>query len=150
MGISQRTVTGRIGRDAEVKQFGNSTSVEFSLAVSHYVGQGKGYNGGAYGTEWVRCVVWCKDVSEASKISGPLCKGADIAACGEWVMEVWTDKEGKARENFKLKLSRGGYDVTRPGSGDSEPAPRSNEAVRGTQQTPPRAPANNHDDVIPF
>jgi single-stranded DNA-binding protein len=137
-----------------MRNAGNSTMVEFSIAVGHYVGTGKGYNGGAYETEWVRGVIWAKDGSEAAKIAEPLRKGAEITACGEWNMEIWKDKEGATQTGYKLKLSRGGYEVQRPGSGDSEPRPqaqRNNAPVRGTQAPRATEPVPAFDDGgIPF
>ncbi len=151
--ICKLTATGRVGRDAEVKSVGNNSVVEFSIANSQYVGQGKGYNGGAYDTAWFKCAVWMKDASDAHKIAGDIRKGAEVSASGDYTLEVWKDNDGKTQQAYKLKLSRGDFKVSRPGSGDTAPsgnAQRSNAPVRGSQAPRASEPDPFDNNAIPF
>jgi single-strand DNA-binding protein len=85
--INSVTLTGRLTKDIEVKQVGETTIGKFDIAC--------GYSEKVKG-EWVKktsfltCKKW-----RVEKISQYLVKGQMVAVNGKIVQEQWTDKEGK-------------------------------------------------------
>ncbi len=67
-------ITGNLGRDAEVRQAGNSTVCGFSVAVK------SGFGDKAQ-TNWVSCSIWGKQAEGA--LPGYLKKGQQVAVTGE-------------------------------------------------------------------
>ncbi len=87
------TVEGRIGKDAETKQVGDSSVTSFSIASNFYAGKGKGdeYNGKTsdYGTQWVDVSVWG---ARGEGLREKARKGALVVAIGEMTTREYNGK----------------------------------------------------------
>lgn len=77
---------GRLGADAEEKEVGDSTVVEFNVAENVYMGKGKDAH-----TNWYRVGIWGK-YGEALKDS--LVKGKEVQIRGELVNRKYDKKDG--------------------------------------------------------
>jgi single-strand DNA-binding protein len=87
---NQLILTGNLGQDPEMSFTHNGTAVtKFSLGVN----QGK-----EKPTMWVNVETWRELAEDCNK---NLAKGAKVEITGRLVQDVWTDKEGKTRRNFK-------------------------------------------------
>jgi single-strand DNA-binding protein len=78
-------VTGRLSKDAEMKQVGSDQVLKLSVASSFYAGKGKGQpkkdgSPGDYGTTWVGVDVWGK---RGESLAGVCKKGATVLVRGE-------------------------------------------------------------------
>lgn len=127
------SLTGNLGRDAEVRTAGGSTVCGFSVAMTAGYGDKKQ-------TIWVDCSIWGKQAEGA--LPGYLKKGQQVAVSGELSTR---EHEGKTY----LQLRVGSIDLIgkREDGGSSEPA-SSRGAARPSQAS---APAHDeYDDDIPF
>ena len=127
------SLTGNLGRDAEVRTAGGSTVCGFSVAMTAGYGDKKQ-------TIWVDCSIWGKQAEGA--LPGYLKKGQQIAVSGELSTR---EHEGKTY----LQLRVGSIDLIgkRDEGGSSQSAP-SHSAQRSSQASAPAHDA--YDDDIPF
>ena len=128
-------LTGRIGRDPEVRYTAGGTPVANTrLAVSK---RRKGKDGERQDdTAWVTLVFWDK-LAELAAQYAP--KGTQIAIRGELQVRAYEDKTGAKRESTEVRV----HDLTLLGGGkerSEEPRHRPN----GDK------PAADFDDDIPF
>ena len=85
--INTITLTGRLTKDIEVKQVGETTIGKFDIASSY----SEKVNGQWEDkTNFFTCKKW-----RVEKISQYLTKGQQVAVNGKLRLESWTDKEGK-------------------------------------------------------
>lgn len=121
-------LTGRLGRDPEVRHTQGGTAVaNASLAVSKRRKEGEE-------TTWARLVFWDKLAELAGQY---LAKGSQIAVRGELQVREYQDKSGEKRSSTEIRV----HDLTFLGAkGDRSAA---------TASAAPAA-ADGFDDEIPF
>jgi single-strand DNA-binding protein len=118
-------VTGRLGKDPELRHTGNGKAVaNFSLAVDSGSGENKK-------TEWVNCVAW-EGLAVASH--GGLKKGDKTTVTGRLQTRKWQDKEGKDRFTTEVIAFSVGFP----------------EAPSGKRTDAPETPYQPADEDIPF
>ena len=129
------TVTGRIGRDIEIRHMNNGDPVGgFSIADD----QGKDKP-----AIWWSCDLWGK---RAESLAPYLIKGQKVTVSGEVTEREYTDKQGQQKKVMSIRVNN--IDPFCGGKADGQQAPR--------QQAPRQpAPANgggfdDTDDSIPF
>lgn len=127
------SLTGNLGRDAEVRNAGGSTVCGFSVAMTAGYGDKKQ-------TIWVDCSIWGKQAE--GSLPSYLKKGQQVAVSGELSTR---EHDGKTY----LQLRVGSIDLIgkREDGGSSEPA-TSRNAVRSNQASAPAT--DKYDDDIPF
>lgn len=81
-------LTGRMGKDIEIRQAGQAIVGEFTLAVKD---RDK--------TSWVDCIAWNK---QAEFISDFLGKGLRLELTGRLQQDTWKDKDGNNRSKLKV------------------------------------------------
>jgi len=123
------TATGNLGRDAEVRQAGDSTVCIFSVAMK------AGYGNNAQ-TVWLDCSVWGRQAEGA--LPQYLKKGQQVAVSGE--LSTHTAENGKTYIKLRCKS------VDLIGKRDDAPAQQAKPA-QGYQAP---AAADDFDDDIPF
>jgi single-strand DNA-binding protein len=89
----QATLLGRLGRDAELKQFGSKDCLKFSVADDIGFGDKKV-------TQWVNCTLWGP---RASKVRFE--KGTQLLLWGELTLREYETKEGKKGSSLELNVS---------------------------------------------
>ena len=138
------TVTGNIGKDAEVRQAGSSTLCEFSLAFK------SGYGDKAK-TVWIKCTLWGKRAE--GQLPQYLVKGSQVAISGEFSMDEW-EKDGAKHSMPVVNVQS--LDLI---GGKQEPrAPQAQQPQHSSAKSPPQGaypqkqPAGFDDfnDDIPF
>ena len=86
---------GRLTRDAEVKQVGNSTLVTFAIANNTGFGQ--------YAcTNFIEVNAWGK---QAASIVQYLVKGKQVAIAGTFENKRWTDQNGINHDKWTLTVN---------------------------------------------
>ena len=121
--MRQITISGNLGRDAELKQLQNGTQVaNFSLAVR----QNRPHNG-QYGTDWFRCAVFGK---RAETIEQYYKKGSHVLVTGTLELSEYNG-------NTQLDVIVSDFDL---------PARTS----QSSQQSANVAPQTNDDADLPF
>ncbi len=86
---------GRLTRNAEVKQVGNSTLVTFAIANNTGFGQ--------YAcTNFIEVNAWGK---QASSVVQYLVKGKQVAVAGTFENKKWTDNTGVNHDKWTLTVS---------------------------------------------
>lgn len=122
-------VTGNLGRDAEVRQAGNSTVCSFSVAMTSGYGDKKQ-------TVWLDCSLWGKQAE--GSLPSYLTKGQQVAVSGELSTR---EHEGRTY----LQLSVGSIDLV----GKREDTQQRQNAP---QHTPAQSsPASgSFDEDVPF
>lgn len=94
------TVCGRLGRDAEIKTYGNEGKQLVSLAIA--AGYGFGDN---KGTIWFKGASFAKfDLTLAQ--NGSLLKGSKVTVVGELKEEHWTDSSGAAKSALSIDIKK--------------------------------------------
>jgi len=132
------TISGSLGRDAELKQVGQQQVLEFSVASSTKVK-------GEKVTTWVRASLWG---SRGQSLAQYLVKGTRVTVCGAGSLRSYQAKDGTTKTELCVNVSEldfsggGNRDATRERPSRSEPEP------------PAEAPAADFsaggDDDIPF
>lgn len=86
---------GRLTRDAEIKQVGNSTLVSFAIANNTGFGQ--------YAcTNFIEVNAWGK---QATSIAQYLVKGKQVAVAGTFENKKWTDSVGVNHDKWTLTVN---------------------------------------------
>ena len=131
------TFDGNLGRNAEVKQVGDSTVVEFS--VGNQVGWGDKKK-----TNWINCSFWNRE-----KVAPYLVKGSKVTVTGELTTREYQKKDGSNGFSMEVRVQ----DVSLPGKVQGEQA----QGSPPQQAQAPQAPANVQQrndstagDEIPF
>lgn len=133
-------VTGNLGRDAEVRQAGNSTVCSFSVAMTAGYGDKKQ-------TIWLDCSLWGRQAEGA--LPGYLTKGQQVALTGEL-----STREHEGKTYLQLRVSTIDLIGKREDSGQS--AAQQQQATQ-SQTGRPGQPATHYeggfdsfDDDAPF
>lgn len=129
------SLTGNLGRDAEVRQAGSSTVCGFSVAMTAGYGDKKQ-------TVWIDCSIWGKQAEGA--LPGYLKKGQQVAVSGELSTR---EHEGKTY----LQLRVNSIDLIGKREEGGQAAPQQRQAAPVQQQAPqPDPDYASFDDDIPF
>ena len=119
-------VIGRIGKDAEVKDFGNSQVINFSVAVSEkYTNKQTGEI--TTNTTWFECAKWGNNTSIAQYIK----KGGQIFIEGKINNRAWVDQSGTPQVTNGINV----FEIELLGSKDDNQSPPSTQ-----QRSPSTAP----------
>ena len=121
------TFVGRIGRDAETRQVGETTVTGFSLASDVGYGDNKT-------TIWLDCSLWGK---RGTSLENSLLKGADLTVIGELSEREYVNKDGETKRSLSLRVAECTYPKL--------PAPAQSQL-----QGQPVTLAQAVDDAIPF
>lgn len=87
---------GRVTKDIEVKDAGSTKVANFSIAVPR-----RFKRDGAPDTDFVNCTVFGK---QAEVMAKHVTKGQMIYISGRLENDPYTDKEGKKRDNWTIKV----------------------------------------------
>lgn len=119
-------ISGRIGRDGEVKSVGQNLVCNFSVAENIGFGDKKT-------TQWWGCALWGK---RGESLAPYLTKGSAVTVCGEVSVREW-QKDGVTKYELQCRV----MDVALQGS-------------KGEVEKPPtlaeKQPAEDFDDTLPF
>lgn len=129
-------ISGRIGRDAEVRTVGDAAVANFSVAENIGFGDAKK-------TQWWSCALWG---TRAAKLAPYLQKGSAVTVCGEVSVREYDGKDGTRKWELTCRV----LDVALQGSrGDGEqqekPAATKPQHVPGAVVTD-----EGFNDPIPF
>jgi single-strand DNA-binding protein len=94
-------LNGSVGNDAEVKQVGSRTAINFSIAVSMDYKDSEGKK--VEKTEWVRAVIW-KSEQQNTAISDYLKKGKRILVEGVPSSESYKGKDGELHSQLHINV----------------------------------------------
>jgi single-strand DNA-binding protein len=134
--FQQTTVVGRLGRDAEKKQFNGQDCCQLSVAVDN------GYydNAGHWidRTNWYRCSIW-RDVK-----TDRLKKGAVVMVQGTLTAQLYKGSDGQQRISLDIKTDH--FRVLVKSQDDQQP---SEPQAAGSPEQPAPAPVDGGDD-LPF
>lgn len=112
--LNKVILIGRVGKEPESKQAGNSTVCKFSLATSEkYKGEEK--------TEWHNIELWGKPAEFASQY---LNKGDLACVEGKIQTDKWRDQSGNDKYTTKIKAFSIQMLSSRSTSGDSASKPK--------------------------
>lgn len=129
-------VTGNLGRDAEVRQAGNSTVCSFSVAMTAGYGDKKQ-------TVWLDCSLWGK--AAEGRLPDYLVKGQQVAVSGE----LSTFEADNGKTYLKLRCNSVDFIGGKQEGGHQQPQPRpAQSAPAPTGQMPD--PEDGFEDDIPF
>jgi single-strand DNA-binding protein len=126
---------GRLTKDAELTYSRSGFAItNFTIAVNSYNHSTKKDE-----PSFISCVMFGK---RGERIAQYLKKGLKISVTGELVQERWTDKNGQARQTYKVKVS-GIYFVESQKSGSDAP--------QKSSQTNEKGPTSDFfNDDVPF
>lgn len=137
MAVLQSYGVGRIGRDAEVRQTNNGTSVaNFPLAFDQGYGQNKT-------TIWTDCSLFGKAAEGA--LPQYLVKGTQVHVTGETGVREYQKNDGTQGYAVTLNISKLDLVGSKPEGQAQRPAP---QPQRQAPQQP--VPVDDFDDSIPF
>lgn len=123
-------ISGRLGKDLELRTTGGGTSVaDMSVATSERIKSGDEWKDH---TEWHRVTVWGKTAENAAKY---LTKGSFVIVQGHIRTEKWQDKDGKDRFTTKIVADsvefgpKGGSTGAQSGGSDSYSGPAADDDI---------------------
>ena len=132
-------IIGRIGKDAEVKDFGNSQVINFSVAVSEkYTNKQTGEV--TTNTTWFECAKWGNNTSIAQYIK----KGGQIFVEGKINNRAWVDQSGTPQVTNGINV----FEIELLGSKDDNQTPPSQQ--QRSQSTAPVIPPANEQQFMPI
>jgi single-strand DNA-binding protein len=91
---------GRLGKDPEVKKFGNSQKATFSIATTDGYKNAKGEK--VEDTQWHNIVIWGKLADVAGQY---LKKGSEVALEGKLVHRIWETDKGEKRYITEINVN---------------------------------------------
>lgn len=91
---------GRLGKDPEVKMFGEKKRASFSVATTDTYKNQKGEK--VQDTQWHNVVIWGRLATIAEKY---LRKGAEVAIEGKLVNRMYETKEGEKRYVTEISVN---------------------------------------------
>jgi single-strand DNA-binding protein len=146
-------IIGRIGKDAEVKDFNNNQVVNFSVAVSEKF-TNKQTGEITINTLWFECAKWGNNASVAQYIK----KGGQIFVKGKINNRAWLDKDGKPQVTnginvFEIELLGNKEDLTTTSQPQQSQQPRNSfvdTPKNNPQEVPNNISSNNESDDLPF
>lgn len=128
--MNNLTITGNLGKDAEVKFLPNGDPVaNFSIADN----QGKDKQA----IFW-NCAIFGK---RAESLAPYLTKGQSVTVCGNVTEREWTDKDGNKRKQFDVRVN----DLALQGGKREQQEPQ-----RAQRQQPNSRNDESFSDDIPF
>ncbi len=120
------TFMGRLGRDSEIKEVGDTKLVSFPIGSDTGYGKNKS-------TVWVDCSIWGENRVGLAEY---LKKGSQVTVIGELSEREYTNKEGETKKSLSLRVNQVGL-------------PSKNDSSGPSSSPAPSKPANLDDD-IPF
>jgi single-strand DNA-binding protein len=105
--MSFLTVTGNLGRDAELKTVNGNRVLEFSVADTVGFGDKKE-------TQWIRCSLWA--AKRAESLAPYMKKGAVVEVCGTPKINTYKTQAGEFRAGIDVNV----LDVRLHGGGKAE------------------------------
>jgi len=126
------SLTGNLGRDAEVRQAGSSTVCGFPVAMTAGYGDKKQ-------TVWIDCSIWGRQAEGA--LPSYLTKGQQVAVSGEL-----STREHEGRTYLQLRVNTIDL-IGKRDEGGQQQAPARQSAPQQAAQLPP---ADDFDSDIPF
>lgn len=119
MGVNQIFLLGNVGKDPELRQAGESTVANFSLAVNDRRRKGKD---GQPATEWFNIVAWGKLADICGKY---IKKGTRICLQGRVQTRTWEGDDGKRQYRTEVVMEQlellSGKDQADGGSDPDDP-----------------------------
>ena len=115
MSIRKMIFGGNLMADPEVRQAGENTVCNFTIAASDY-------RGGAEVTDFIECEAWGK---VGQSIAENFKKGSRIFVSGSFGWQRYTTEEGEKRKSFRVRVTdweSGSYKSKETtGAGEGEP-----------------------------
>lgn len=131
--MQQTQILGRLGKDAEVKDVGDTQVINFSVAVSE---NWKDKNGEKQEkTTWYECAKWGNNVGIAPYLK----KGTQVYVSGNAEARAYVNNDGDAVGVLGIRV----FQIELLGSKDSQSEPN-------TQQQPQNNNSSTADDPFPF
>lgn len=126
--MSLMTITGRLGRDAELKTLQSGTKV-LSFSIADDIGWGDKKR-----TQWISCALFG---DRAEKLAQYMTKSTLVECHGVPSVRAWKNKDGEPQAALELNVNE--VKLHGGGSKDSGPVADKGRATRGSD-----------DDDIPF
>lgn len=96
------TITGALGRDAELRFTPGGTAVlNMSIAHTPRVKRGDQWEDGE--TVWIDVAVWAAKAEAVAELN--LAKGSVVLVAGQLEAESWTSREGDKRNKLKIRAN---------------------------------------------
>ncbi len=135
---------GRLAADAEMKQLGGTTVLEFRVANNTGFGEREV-------TNWFSCKLWGK---RGEKLETMLTKGKQVFITGELSLKPWTTREGVERLAAEINVNNLDFVGSREGAAASmsdepqygEPAASAKKTTAGSSS----AESEVDDGELPF
>jgi len=126
---------GRLGRDAETRNAGETTVTGFSVALD-------GYAGGEKIVTWVDCSMWG---TRGARMQPYLTKGTAVGLSGDGRLELYTKRDGSQGAKITCRIDSLEFAGSKQDAEEQRPAPRA------SSPPPPSTPTSDFDDDgIPF
>jgi single-strand DNA-binding protein len=138
--LNQVTLTGNLGKDAEIREVGQKKVASFSIGVTESFKDKEGQWQNK--TFWMDCKYW---LSDKDTKSANLLKGKSVLVAGRLTQEEW-EKDGVKRTKFVLNVQDVQFADKIEKSTNSEPMPAT---VVETAPPPVESAAPTIDD-LPF
>ena len=127
------TINGRLGKDAELRQAGNSQVCSFSVAAESGFGNNKQ-------THWVECSLWG---ARGVAIQQYLKKGGEVVVVGEFSEREYNGKQYKQVNAYNVQMVGG------QGSSQSQGQQQNNQQQGNSQQNNQQQGFNNQMSQAP-
>jgi single-strand DNA-binding protein len=99
--INEVRISGRLGRDPEIREAGKGLVANFSVAVAQWI-RNKDGDGGEERTHWVNVEKWINDGDGMSELA----KGDHVFVIGQVQYDQWESKEGEKRSALKVRANK--------------------------------------------
>lgn len=143
MALNNVVIVGRLTKDVELKQAGESTVANFTLAVD------KPYNKDKEHPEanWIDCVAWNKTAEFISKY---FTKGKKIGVTGSLQTRTYEDKDSKKKIKVTEVMVSTADFIESKGDDQTNIADNSSKTNNSTKNVVSEVIATPTDDDIPF
>jgi single-strand DNA-binding protein len=146
--MNRITVTGNLGKDAELRYTPNGKAV-LSVSIADSTGRDRP-------TIWWKAEVWLGDQDDPG-VAGDLTKGTRVRLDGYVQQEEWTDRDGQTQRGLKLVSNLSDLALpVRARRTEEAPTPRPSRQESlpvgrpESHRAAPPAASSDDDDDVPF
>tara|TARA_R110001632_G_scaffold167134_1_gene285606 strand:- start:177 stop:545 length:369 start_codon:yes stop_codon:yes gene_type:complete len=108
------TFVGRLGRDAEIKEVGESKLISFAIGSDAGYGKNKS-------TVWLDCSIWGEN---RLGLADYLKKGTQVTVIGELSEREYKNKDGEMKKTLALRVNQCGLGGKSDAVSKPAPAPK--------------------------
>jgi len=136
------TISGHLGKDAEVREFNENILIKFSIAHNYKVGESEK-------TLWLTCELWRQGKEVAKRTASFLKKGRKVGIVGQLMDDSYM-KDNQKVNAVKIKVDRFYLLDSNTQQSQDQPQEQQQEQTQNTKKTKEKKKKQEEEVDLPF